>query len=40
MVYVNWILGVCLFPVEAMLWQVCMRNNDHEHADKISTVGS
>ena len=27
-----------LFPVEAMLWQLCMHNNDHEHADRTSTV--
>ena len=25
----------CLFPVEAMLWQLRMRNNDHEHVDRI-----
>ena len=24
-----------LFPVEAMFWQLCMCNNDHEHADRI-----
>ena len=24
-----------LFPVEAMLWQLCKRKNDHEHVDKI-----
>ena len=27
-----------LFPVEAMLWQLRMHNNDHEHADRIRTV--
>ena len=24
-----------LFPVEAMLSQLCMYNNDHEHMDRI-----
>ena len=28
-----------LFPVEAMLWQLRMHANDHEHADRIN-IGS
>ena len=32
-------VGVCNNdPVEAILWQLRMRNNDHEHVDRISTV--
>ena len=43
-VYVNQILHkqgcaiTNLFPVEVMLWQLRMRNNNHKHTDRICTV--